>query len=450
MKYYFYLIILTGLTIFSSCIDNEGPNTPTQNLITNATKDVYKEWGASTAEVQEYMKDYLLTFSENDMLQYTSNNNNKIMITYSFKEDKLDAAALIVEEDIEPSLKEYEYIGDISYTKIYTNNRENTMSTVYKQTYNDLTYVIIGYTPLESELYDDLPNVEFILDSISEVTSNSANVSAKIMGLSKSAKCGIKYCNSLSFDNTTKKIVGEIIEDKLEISLTNLKMGTDYYYYVYVEDNDVIYTSEISSFKTVKLTSGYVNGHKWIDLGLPSGVKWAAYDVGAKQEGEYGDYFAWGELTTRTNLLSPWGDYTWGQYKYSNGSSMYSIGSNISGKSSYDTAKYQWEGDWRMPTLKEMEELLEYCSFEITSDGGVFTGPNGNSILFPFSGQYMSDAHTGTYGCFWTSELSSSYHAHYMYFQHNQEYARIKSNTSTGVPGGERSNGYTIRAIIEI
>ena len=210
MKYYFYLIILTGLTIFSSCIDIEDPNTPTQNLITNATKDVYKEWGTSTVEVQEYMKDYLLTFSENDMLQYTSNNNNKIMITYSFKEDKLDAAALIVEEDIEPSLKEYEYIGDISYTKIYTNNRENTMSTVYKQTYNDLTYVIIGYTPLESELYDDLPNVEFILDSISEVTSNSANVSAKIMGLSKSAKCGIKYCNSLSFDNTTKNIVGEI------------------------------------------------------------------------------------------------------------------------------------------------------------------------------------------------------------------------------------------------
>ena len=129
---------------------------------------------------------------------------------------------------------------------------------------------------------------------------------------------------------------------------------------------------------------------------------------------------------------------------------MYSIGSNISGKSSYDTAKYQWKGDWRMPTLKEMKELLEYCSFEITSDGGVFTGPNGNSILFPFSGQYMSDADTGTYGCFWTSELSSSYHAHYMFFQHNQEYARIKSNTSTGVPGGERSSGYTIRAIIEI
>ena len=80
MKYYFYLIILTGLTIFSSCIDIEDPNTPTQNLITNATKDVYKEWGASTAEVQEYMKDYLLTFSENDMLQYTSNNNNKIIL----------------------------------------------------------------------------------------------------------------------------------------------------------------------------------------------------------------------------------------------------------------------------------------------------------------------------------------------------------------------------------
>ena len=38
-----------------------------------------------------------------------------------------------------------------------------------------------------------------------------------------------------------------------------------------------------------------INGHEYVDLGLPSGTKWATCNVGAKNPWEYGGYYAWGE-----------------------------------------------------------------------------------------------------------------------------------------------------------
>ena len=43
--------------------------------------------------------------------------------------------------------------------------------------------------------------------------------------------------------------------------------------------------------------------HQAIDLGLPSGTKWASCNVGANKPEEYGDYYAWGETTTKKNIV---------------------------------------------------------------------------------------------------------------------------------------------------
>ena len=50
--------------------------------------------------------------------------------------------------------------------------------------------------------------------------------------------------------------------------------------------------------------NGQHNGHEYVDLGLPSGLKWATCNVGASSPEDYGDYFAWGET-------SPKAEYTW-------------------------------------------------------------------------------------------------------------------------------------------
>ena len=117
-----------------------------------------------------------------------------------------------------------------------------------------------------------------------------------------------------------------------------------------------------------------------VDLGLPSGIKWAGYNVGASSPSGAGSYYSWGELTTKN-------DYIAESYQY-NG---VDLGSSICG-TGYDVARQQWGGSWRMPTKSEFDELVFRCKFEWTTFNGVggyrVVGPNGKSIFFPAVGYY--------------------------------------------------------------
>ena len=126
-----------------------------------------------------------------------------------------------------------------------------------------------------------------------------------------------------------------------------------------------------------------------VDLGLPSGLKWAKFNIGANAPEEHGGYFAWGE-TTEKNVYS-WGWYlcqqsecgTWADPFIKN---YQSAGTYILGPA-YDAAHIQWGGRWRMPTQDDFKELKENCSCEKTTVNGVsgyrYTGWNGNSIFLP-------------------------------------------------------------------
>ena len=126
-----------------------------------------------------------------------------------------------------------------------------------------------------------------------------------------------------------------------------------------------------------------------VDLGLPSGLKWAKFNIGANAPEEHGGYFAWGE-TTEKNVYS-WGWYlcqqsecgTWADPFIKN---YQSAGTYILGPA-YDAAHIQWGGSWRMPTQDDFKELKENCSCEKTTVNGVsgyrYTGWNGNSIFLP-------------------------------------------------------------------
>ena len=126
-----------------------------------------------------------------------------------------------------------------------------------------------------------------------------------------------------------------------------------------------------------------------VDLGLPSGLKWAKFNIGANAPEEHGGYFAWGE-TTEKNVYS-WGWYlcqesecgTWADPFIKN---YQSAGTYIVGPA-YDAAHIQWGGSWRMPTQDDFKELKENCTSEKTTVNGVsgdrYTGWNGNSIFLP-------------------------------------------------------------------
>lgn len=133
------------------------------------------------------------------------------------------------------------------------------------------------------------------------------------------------------------------------------------------------------------------NNYKFVDLGLPSGTKWAIHNIGANYPEEVGDYFAWGETEVK-------GNYTWATYKWCNGTenslSKYCTVSNfgiVDNKTTLDladdVARAKWRGKWRMPTKADIEELIECCWFAETTVNGVYgswvSGPNGNGFFLP-------------------------------------------------------------------
>ena len=142
------------------------------------------------------------------------------------------------------------------------------------------------------------------------------------------------------------------------------------------------------------------SGHDYVDLGLPSGTKWATCNLGATSPEEYGDYFAWGETTTKTT-------YTLNNYTYTDNPNVLPY--------SADAATVNWGICWRMPTKEEFEELKNNCTIAWTTQNGVtgqlFTGPNGNSIFLPAAGfRYNSSLlETGENGHYWSSSIQPEY-----------------------------------------
>ena len=142
-----------------------------------------------------------------------------------------------------------------------------------------------------------------------------------------------------------------------------------------------------------------------VDLGLPSGTKWADRNVGASEPEDYGGYYAWGETEEKEV-------YSWSTYIHCNGSeeTCHNIGTDIAG-TEYDVAHVKLGGHWKMPTNEQVNELLKKCTSVWTMVNGVygrkFTGPNGNSIFLPAAGgRWGVELYgAGSYGYYWSSTL---------------------------------------------
>lgn len=178
-----------------------------------------------------------------------------------------------------------------------------------------------------------------------------------------------------------------------------------YHFRGYFKNNDtgnIIYSDNVGEFE--------IEDDRWVDLGLPSGILWAAYNVGASSPEEYGGYYAWG-------TLGKWDEID------ENDIYNYNRGNDISG-SKYDVANILWGDGARIPTVTEMEELMENCTFTLenynNTKGNKVTGPNGKSIFLPFAGRSGTRDHgQGFNGKYWSSTLELDYydldHAHYLH-----------------------------------
>lgn len=161
--------------------------------------------------------------------------------------------------------------------------------------------------------------------------------------------------------------------------------------------------------------------YNFVDLGLPSGTLWADRNLGASSPEDYGDYFAWGETSPKSN-------YDWSTYKYANGDkkkltkycSQSKYGDNgytdrltiLEGPD--DAATANWGSDWCTPTQAQFQELMDLCPwFWTTQNGknGIYVrGRNGNSIFIPAAGVHTGAdlKSAGASGLYWLSSFNES------------------------------------------
>jgi len=198
-----------------------------------------------------------------------------------------------------------------------------------------------------------------------------------------------------------------------------------------------------------------------VDLGLPSGLKWASFNLGASKPEEYGDYYAWGETEPYYSLLDPffWKEgkegYLWSFYMWSRGefnmltkycnNSEFGYNGFMDERTMLDlednAAYVNLGGSWRMPTGSEWSELMENCTWTWITQNGVegqlITATNGNSIFLPAAG-YRFDIlllAVGAIGRYWSSSITTDrpYDAWMVGFDSN-EVRRYGYNRYYGLP----------------
>ncbi len=220
------------------------------------------------------------------------------------------------------------------------------------------------------------------------------------------------------------------------------------------EDNNEQDTTN-TNIETIDSTSIKIeaNGHAYIDLGLPSGTLWATCNIGASSPEEYGDYFAWGETTAKS-------EFWWHNYKLC-------VGENSSWLTKYCSNKYygyknftdslsilepcddaatvNWGGDWCIPSVEQIEEIINNCTWTWSTCNNIkgyeVEGPNGNSIFLPAAGSKGAEKNCGYYFSNQRSTNSrENSKANYLYF---------KPNVKPKIVNYHRKSGNTIRAVIK-
>lgn len=251
------------------------------------------------------------------------------------------------------------------------------------------------------------------------VTSNSfeamasVSLNENVKSLSVSPEVGVCYSdeNSKPTYSDAHKTLGSSMTD-YTINIESVVPGTTYYYRTYVKLlGEVYYDPNVYSITTfgTKPQNKVINGHKFVDLGLPSGLLWAETNVGASTPYADGDYYAWGETETKS-------DYRWSTYKWGSNLTKYnSSDGKTTLEASDDVATVKWGKECRMPSPAEFQELYKKCDWTLKSNyngasGYLVKGPNNQTIFLPASGyRYYGDLYNyGSYGCFWSSSLGTS------------------------------------------
>ena len=184
-----------------------------------------------------------------------------------------------------------------------------------------------------------------------------------------------------------------------------------------------------------------------VDLGLPSGLMWRKYNVGANSEYEKGNYYAWGETVTKQDYFST--TYKWCELdgaikrytKYNKTDKLTLL------QPEDDAATANLGENYRTPTPKEWEELLAECIWEVATttnknnktviDYWKVVGPNGNFIILPSAGYYFEKEWISYASCYQSASEKAIY------------WEIDETNEMPSMYNVKREYGYPVRPVLK-
>lgn len=304
----------------------------------------------------------------------------------------------------------------------------------------------------------ELPTVT--TNSVSDVTDTTALCVGAVVDNGNADITAKGFCwsteqNPTLEDNTVAAIVTreEAADGFFTATLSGLTASTEYYVRAYATNSEGTAYGENINFVTLEATpeepiepepepEDPYNGHEYVDMGFPSGVKWATCNVGATVPTEYGEHYAWGEIETKET------------YEMGNCTTYGKALDSISGNSEYDAASAKWGGNWRTPKLEDMYELVTQCEWIWAGNGfNVVSKINGNYIFLPAAGFMNTPAaiagntegvlDQGRWGYYWTA---TPYDEKYT---NKEACSLLLSSGGYQTEVGLRYNGFSIRPVID-
>ena len=206
---------------------------------------------------------------------------------------------------------------------------------------------------------------------------------------------------------------------------------------------------DIEQIKKEVINGGIIDTSKYqfVDLGLPSGNKWATCNIGSNNPEEAGLYFAWGELDgyTLEDVAAGKKRFYWTDYRFGNKDAMtkYNATDGLTQLELSDDAPYQSDNGCRIPNKDELQELIDNTTinYDLLSKKCIklISKINNNYIIIPIGGSGDGNF-IGEYGYIWSSSLdiTQNNYAHYV---------RINLNEGINVKETGRCNGFNIRPI---
>lgn len=214
-----------------------------------------------------------------------------------------------------------------------------------------------------------------IIGSYVEAASRSASISIEINvpeGI-KALNCGVYVSEKEAPASDSDAVVRQVKvskESRYQFNVTDLQPTKGYHYQPFVQLYDLTFVyGETKAFTT--LAAKNLDGHEYVNLGLKSNIKWAAFNM---------------ESSDGTGLL-PWSGLP-------------------------DAIKQNWSESWQLPSQSDWEELMNDCfwSWDVQNgmQGMLVRGPNGNTLFLPAAG-YMAQGKISSfndYGAYWTCDAA--------------------------------------------